>query len=645
MTLGGAAALLAQVRPPSAREALHNGHVGREYGPRQLIRPAAYGVSRRASVLVSFHLHTVDSEEVLSMAVALRMSSLYAPTLKEDPAEAELASHRLLLRAGMIRKNAAGIYSFLPLGWRSLHKIEQIVREEMDAIGSQELLMPAMQPAELWLESGRWDVYGPELVRLNDRHGRDFCLGPTHEELVTSLVRNEVRSYRELPLSLYQIQVKFRDEVRPRFGLLRGREFIMKDAYSFHATTESLQEHYDAMSRAYARICERCGLDYREVEADSGQIGGKVTKEFMAHRRERRGRARLLRLRLGRRRRGRIDRRSALARSHRAPPDGARAHARHPHDRRARCSSSASPTTTRSRRWRARRPRADSCTSWSPATANSIPSRPAGPCPTSSCSKRPTSRRSGSPRGRSARSIRRRHRCMIADESLRDDVAWGVGANENDYHLLFAQPGRDFEVGQWADLVLAQAGDGCPECGGVLQGARGIEVSQVFQLGTKYSESMGATFADENGDEQPFIMGCYGVGVSRTLAAVIEQHSDESGIIWPVSVAPLEVAVLPLMADGEVAEVAERLWGELAEAGVETVIDDRDERAGVKFNDADLVGWPFQLVVGKRGLAEGVVELKVRETGERLQVPLEGASATVVDLVAGRRREYAHLKG
>ena len=216
------------------------------------------------------------------MSVALRMSSLYAPTLKEDPAEAELASHRLLLRAGMIRKNAAGIYSFLPLGWRSLSKIEQIVREEMDAIGSQEMLMPAVQPAELWQESGRWDVYGPELMRLTDRHGREFCLGPTHEEIITSLVRNDVRSYRELPISLYQIQVKFRDEVRPRFGLLRGREFIMKDAYSFHASAESLQEHYDAMSRAYARICERCGLDYREVEADSGQIGGKVTKEFMA---------------------------------------------------------------------------------------------------------------------------------------------------------------------------------------------------------------------------------------------------------------------------------------------------------------------------------------------------------------------------
>jgi prolyl-tRNA synthetase len=230
---------------------------------------------------------------------------------------------------------------------------------------------------------------------------------------------------------------------------------------------------------------------------------------------------------------------------------------------------------------------------------------------------------------------------VIADNSLKDDVAWGVGANENDYHLLYAQPGRDFEVEQWADLVLAQAGDVCAECGGTLEAARGIEVSQVFQLGTKYSDSMSATFADENGDEQPFLMGCYGVGVSRTLAAVIEQHSDEAGIVWPVSVAPLEVAVVPLMADGEVAEVAERLWSELSEAGVETVIDDRDERAGVKFNDADLVGWPFQLVVGKRGLAEGAVELKVRDSAERVQIPLDGAVAAVVELVEERRLRYA----
>jgi prolyl-tRNA synthetase len=570
------------------------------------------------------------------MAVALRMSSLYAPTLKEDPAEAELASHRLLLRAGMIRKNAAGIYSYLPLGWRSLHKIEQIVREEMDAIGSQELLMPAMQPAELWLESGRWDVYGPELVRLKDRHDRDFCLGPTHEELVTSLVRNEVRSYKELPLSLYQIQVKFRDEVRPRFGLLRGREFIMKDAYSFHASQESLQEHYDAMSRAYARICERCGLDYREVEADSGQIGGKVTKEFMAIAEH--GEAELVYCACG----WAADVEAAQTVIPRHPAIVEPRPMERVHTPGIRTIAELSGFLGISDH--------DTVKTMAGKTADGRlvyflvpgdrelnPLKAAWAVPDVELLEEADFASFGIPKGSLGPVDPPSGALIVADESLRTNVAWGIGANENDYHLIHALPGRDFEVEVWADLILAQAQDGCPECGGVLEGARGIEVSQVFQLGTKYSETMGATFADENGDERPFLMGCYGVGVSRTLAAVIEQHSDDSGIIWPVSVAPLEIAVLPLMAEGEVAEVAERLWSELAEQGVEAVLDDRDERAGVKFNDADLVGWPFQLVVGKRGLAQGVVELKIRQSGERVEVPLEGASAAIAKLISTER--------
>jgi prolyl-tRNA synthetase len=570
------------------------------------------------------------------MAVALRMSSLYAPTLKEDPAEAELASHRLLLRAGMIRKNAAGIYSYLPLGWRSLHKIEQIVREEMDAIGSQELLMPAMQPAELWLESGRWDVYGPELVRLKDRHDRDFCLGPTHEELVTSLVRNEVRSYKELPLSLYQIQVKFRDEVRPRFGLLRGREFIMKDAYSFHASQESLQEHYDAMSRAYARICERCGLDYREVEADSGQIGGKVTKEFMAIAEH--GEAELVYCACG----WAADVEAAQTVIPRHPAIVEPRPMERVHTPGIRTIAELSGFLGISDH--------DTVKTMAGKTADGRlvyflvpgdrelnPLKAAWAVPDVELLEEADFASFGIPKGSLGPVGPPSGTLIVADESLRTNVAWGIGANENDYHLIHALPGRDFEVEVWADLILAQAQDGCPECGGVLEGARGIEVSQVFQLGTKYSETMGATFADENGDERPFLMGCYGVGVSRTLAAVIEQHSDDSGIIWPVSVAPLEIAVLPLMAEGEVAEVAERLWSELAEQGVEAVLDDRDERAGVKFNDADLVGWPFQLVVGKRGLAQGVVELKIRQSGERVEVPLEGASAAIAKLISDER--------
>ncbi len=575
------------------------------------------------------------------MVVALRMSSLYVPTLKEVPAEAELASHRLLLRAGMIRKNAAGIYSFLPLGWRSLRKIEQIVREEMDAIGSQEMLMPVVQPAELWHESGRWDVYGPELARLKDRHGREFCLGPTHEEIITSLVRSDVRSYRELPLSLYQIQVKFRDEVRPRFGLLRGREFIMKDAYSFHATQESLVEHYDAMSAAYARICERCGLDFRPVEADSGQIGGKVTTEFMALAEN--GEAEIVYCECG----WAADVEAAETVVPRTPSNSTPRPMERVHTPNIRTIAElaeflgiSSHDTVKT--MAAKTPEGRLVFLLVPGDRELNAIKAVNLIDGLELLEEDDFKTFDIPKGSLGPVVVKDNTLVIADKSLRDDVSWGVGANENDYHYINAQPGRDFEIDQWADLVVAQAGDGCPVCGGTLSAARGIEVSQVFQLGTKYSDSMGATFTDEEGNERPFIMGCYGVGVSRTLAAVIEQHNDENGIVWPVGVAPLEVAVLPLMAEGEVAEVADRIFVELAAAGVETVIDDRDERAGVKFNDADLIGWPFQVVVGKKGLAEGVVEIKVRASGERSTVSLADAVSHVSAMVEAERTRFAH---
>ncbi len=575
------------------------------------------------------------------MTFALRMSSLYAPTLKEDPAEAELASHRLLLRAGFIRKNAAGIYSFLPLGRRSLHKIEQIVREEMDAIGSQEIMMPVVQPAELWHESGRWDVYGPELARLKDRHGREFCLGPTHEEIITSLVRADVRSYRELPLSLYQVQVKFRDEVRPRFGLLRGREFIMKDAYSFHATQESLQEHYDEMSRAYARICERCGLDYRPVEADSGQIGGKVTTEFMALAEN--GEAEIVYCGCG----WAADVEAAETVVPRTPSTTEPKPMERIHTPEIRTIAELSAFLGISdhdtvKTMAGKTPEGQLVFLLVPGDRELNDIKAANLIPGFELLEEADFTAFDIPKGSLGPVDVKQGTLVIADRSLEGDVAWGIGANENDYHYVNAQPGRDFTVDRWADLVLAQAGDSCPECGGTVQMARGIEVSQVFQLGTKYSESMNATFTDEDGNEQPFIMGCYGVGVSRTLAAVIEQYNDENGIVWPVGVAPLEVAVLPLMAEGDVADVAERIFNELAAAGIETVIDDRDERAGVKFNDADLIGWPFQVVVGKKGLAEGVIELKVRATGERTMVPVDEAVARVADLVAVERKRFEH---
>jgi prolyl-tRNA synthetase len=580
------------------------------------------------------------------MAVALRMSSLYAPTLKEDPSDAEVTSHRLLMRAGMIRKAAAGIYSYLPLGTRAMAKVRHIVREEMERIGSQEVVLPIVQPAELWQQSGRWAAYGPELARLTDRQGREFCLGPTHEEIVTALVRDEVRSYRDLPLSLYQVNMKFRDEVRPRFGLLRGREFVMKDAYSFHATQESLQEHYDAQSRAYARICERLGLDFRPVEANSGQIGGKVTTEFMALADN--GEAALVYCDCGYAaneeaaetvivRTPAVTEPKPMEKVHtpglRSIADLAAAFKVSEHDTvKTMVAVVDEPLSGDDGRLVFFLVPGD-------RELNPVKAEWAVPGARLLTDEEFAARKL--PKGSLGPVTPPAGTMVVADSSLEREVSWNVGANEDDYHFFGAMPRRDFEVEIWADLVVAAPGDLCPRCGAVLQGARGIEVSQVFQLGTKYSESLGATFTDENGEEKHFLMGCYGVGVSRSMAAVVEQYSDDAGITWPVTVAPLEVAVLPLAADGEVAEVGERLWRELADAGVEVVIDDRDERAGVKFADADLIGWPWQVVVGRKGLAEGAIELKDRATGERSSVPLADAVAHVAKLVADAKAALA----
>ena len=574
------------------------------------------------------------------MTVALKMSQLYAPTLKEEPAEAEVISHRLLLRAGMMRKAAAGIYTFLPLGWRSLRKVEQIVREEMDAIGSQEMLMPIVQPSELWRESGRWDVYGPELARLNDRQGREFCLGPTHEEIITATVRDELRSYRDLPVSLYQINMKFRDEMRPRFGLLRGREFVMKDAYSFHATQESLQEHYDAMAGAYGRICDRLGLAWRPVVADSGQIGGSVTTEFMALAES--GEAALVYCDCG-----------YAANVEAAEATVAYEPLATTSQALERVHTPSVQTIAELAAFLGVEPRHTVKTMAARAADGKLaflmvpgdrelnPLKAEHIVPGFELLEEGDFASFGIHRGFLGPVGAPEGTLIVADRTLKAELAWTVGANEPDHHLTGALPGRDFAIGVWADLVTAEPGDACPECGAPLKSARGIEVSQVFQLGTKYSSTMGATYMDEAGAEHPFIMGCYGVGITRSLAAVIEQHSDEHGIIWPVSVAPAEVAVLPLAADGEVAEVAVNLWSELAEAGVEAVLDDRDERAGVKFADADLIGWPYQVVVGKKGLAEGVIEFKDRSTGERETLPLADAVMRITASVEAVRERFA----
>ncbi len=560
----------------------------------------------------------------------MRLSKQYAPTLKEDPADAEIASHRLLVRAGMIRKVAGGVYTFLPLGMRVLTKIENIVREEMDAIGAHEILMPALQPGELWHESGRWNDYGPELMRLEDRHGRGFCLGPTHEELVTSIVRSELRSYRQLPMTLYQIQTKFRDEIRPRFGLLRSREFVMKDAYSFHSSQESLQETYDSMYAAYGRICERCGLDYRPVEADGGQIGGSVTCEFHALADA-----------------GEDDLVYCPDCDYAANTEAGACHAHAVQYDAAECKKIETPGV-------------DSIESLAKflgieeaATVKAMVGKdPEGKvvaffvpgnhelneikaervlgfgggehfelCTDEELEAAGLCKGSIGPKGLPA-GIK-----VIADQNLKGIERWVVGANEHGFHFVGAKHGEDFQVDEWADLSLVQPGDSCPKCGSALQGARGIEVSQVFQLGDKYSRTMGAVYSDENGVDQNFLMGCYGVGVSRTLAAVVEQHNDEDGIIWPLSIAPAHVCVVPLtVGDEEVFPVAERIAQELADQGLEVVLDDRDERAGVKFADADLIGWPVQVVVGKRGVKNGVVEVKRRGESEKTEVAFAALS-------------------
>ncbi|MDR3052896.1 MAG: proline--tRNA ligase [Coriobacteriales bacterium] len=568
----------------------------------------------------------------------LRLSKLYAPTLKEDPVDAEIASHRLLIRAAMIRKVAAGVYSFLPLGLAVLHKVEQIVREEMNAIGSQEMLMSIIQPAELWHESGRWDVYGPELMRLEDRHGHGFALSPTQEELITSLVRNELRSYKELPVSLYHTQWKYRDEIRPRFGLLRGREFLMKDAYSFHSTQQSLQEHYDQMATAYGRICDRLGLEYRPVEADSGQIGGKVTTEFMALADA--GEAELVYCDCG------FAANTEVAEARLQPlqhtvdglqklhtpgvatiadladflgiPQAATVKALSGTDGQGRHTVLFIPGDHELGTIKANNALGGfTLLGEEELLASGLVKGFMGPI--------------GLPQN-----VR-----VVADKALKGIPQWVVGANELDYHFVGAALDKDFSIETWADLSAAVPGDLCPACGLPLKGARGIEVGQVFQLGTKYSVSMGANYMDEDGSEKPFLMGCYGWGVTRSLAAVVEQHNDEHGIAWPLSVAPAEVAVIPLtVGDSEVEPAAMRIAAARAEAGIEVVLDDRNERAGVKFNDADLIGWPYQVVIGKRGLEAGEVEFKSRASGEKQAIPLDTAIDQVLRTVREQRTRY-----
>ncbi|MFS8665916.1 MAG: proline--tRNA ligase [Limnochordales bacterium] len=567
----------------------------------------------------------------------MRMSQLLAPTLRETPAEAEIASHQLLLRAGMMRKTAAGMYTYLPLAWRVLRKIMDIIREEMDAKGGQELLMSIVQPAELWRETGRWEEYGDEMFRLKDRHGREFCLGPTHEELITALVRADVKSYRQLPLLLYQIANKYRDEIRPRFGVMRGREFIMKDLYSFDRDEAGLDESYRKMYDAYTRIFRRVGLDARPVEADSGAIGGDVTHEFMVLADA--GEAAVVYC-------TRCDYAANTERAEAVPPppgDGDMA------------VPAMEPVATPGVRT------LDQLTSFLQVSPDQVLKtliyeadgqpvaavvrgdhelnevklkRVLGATVLAMASPELVEHATGAPVG-FAGPVGLQGVRIVADPyavAVADAVA---GANAADQHLRHVQVGRDWQADVVADIRTVTSGEPCPRCGAPLAAARGIEVGQIFKLGTKYSEALGATYLDEHGQARPMVMGCYGIGISRTMAAIIEQHHDENGIIWPVSVAPYHVVIVPVKYEDErQRQVADQLYQSLAEAGVEVVLDDRAERAGVKFKDADLLGFPLRITIGPRSLEEEQVELKSRDGRLEERVPIGAAVGRVQEWIS-----------
>ncbi len=548
----------------------------------------------------------------------MRASMLYAPTLREVPAEAEIPSHQLMLRAGFIRKSAGGIYTYLPLAWRTLRKIEQIIREEMDAAGGQELAMPILQSSDLWKESGRWDVFGDEMFKLNDRHGREFCLGPTHEEIITDLVRNEVRSYKQLPLMLYQIQNKYRDEIRPRFGLMRGREFIMKDLYSFDKDEAGLDISYKKMYDAYSNIFNRCGLVFRPVEADSGAIGGSNTHEFTALAQTGESeiavctkcdyaanveKAELAIIQTA-------DEKELALEKVDTPDtktiDAVIQYLSLPIEK----SIKAVAFQDENDRLICAFVRGDH-------DVNDIKLQNAAGAINLRMADEAAILSAGGVPGFMSPIGLKKGTVIVVDQSVMEMKNSCCGANEVNKHYINANPKRDFGEVLVKDIRLIKAGDPCPHCGAPVQITRGIEIGQVFKLGIKYSGALRATFLDENGREKPFIMGTYGIGVSRTMAAAIEQYHDENGIIWPRAIAPYEVALVPVNAkDSAQMELAESIYEALTEEGIDVLLDDRKDRAGVKFKDADLIGYPLRITIGPKAVNEDIIETRVRKTGE-----------------------------
>ncbi|MFN2746261.1 MULTISPECIES: proline--tRNA ligase [Bacillus] len=552
----------------------------------------------------------------------MRQSRTLIPTLREVPADADAKSHQLLLRAGFIRQNTSGVYSYMPLANKVIQKIQGIVREEMEKINAVEMLMPALQQAETWQESGRWYTYGPELMRLKDRHGREFALGATHEEVITSIVRDEVKSYKRLPLTLYQIQSKFRDEKRPRFGLLRGREFIMKDAYSFHSSAESLDETYKDMYQAYTNVFTRCGLNFRPVIADSGAMGGKDTHEFMAL------------SDIGEDTIAYSDQSTYAANIEMAEV----------------AEAGEAPTAGMKELQEVHTPSVKSIED----VAQFLDVSP------QNCIKSILLKADGRfvlvlTRGdHEVNEIKVKNLLnaeiielasaeevtelvgtepgfvgpvglnaeidIFADYAVKAMANAVAGANKTDYHYQNVNVSRDADNVTYADLRFIQEGDPSPDGKGTIRFAKGIEVGQVFKLGTRYSEAMDATYLDENGRAQPMLMGCYGIGISRTLSAIVEQHHDDKGLIWPLNVTPYDLHILALNMKNEAqVQLAEKLYVNLKDKGYDVLLDDRAERAGVKFADSDLIGLPIRVTVGKRA-DEGIVEVKIRKTGESFEV-------------------------
>lgn len=556
---------------------------------------------------------------------------MFFTTLREIPSEAEIPSHQLMLRAGLMRKLASGIYNYLPLGKRVLKKIEEIVRQEMDKAGAQEILASALLPSELWKETGRWDVFGPEMFKLKDRNDREFCLGPTHEEIFTDIVRNEVKSYKQLPFNLYQIQTKYRDEKRPRFGVMRCREFIMKDAYSFDKDWEGLDISYNKMYHAYRAIFDRCGLKYWVVEADSGAMGGKDSSEFMVQ------------SDVGEAEVAYCDQCGYAANVEKAPCINQRQDIQEPEREIKKVATPDVKTidelvqffnTTADRFVKTLIYSIDGKTVAvmvrGDREVNSTKLQNLFKASAVELADRATVERATGAEVGFAGPIDINADALIVDDEVAHMKNFIIGANETGYHYENVNYGRDFRADMVADVRNIEAGDRCPKCGQAIKIARGIEVGHIFKLGTKYSKALGATYLDENGEEHPIIMGCYGIGLNRTMAAIIEQHHDDKGIIWPMNVAPYHVIItIASNYQPEQVEAAERIYAQMLERGVEVLLDDRDERAGVKFNDADLIGIPIRITVGKK-ISEGKVEFKRRHQQDSLDVPVDEVVEMVV---------------